>query len=375
LETLVRGLRTVHDNETAPLPQAERERVSSSWTSGSQWALSARLDPERGEMVRSALAAVAKAEALSATDALVRLAEIGLAALADGRARSLSGEEQAAVVVHVDAARIQEPEPADDAAMPVARSAERGRVLAMGRIADGPGLPPAVVERLACIGRVRLAIRDGDQPGRSRRLVTPRQCQALKIRDGDCCAYPGCRNKRGLEAHHVQHWLHGGRTDLDNLILLCEMHHQAHHHGEFAIQRLGRGRFRFWRGGRELPAWIDPSALSTDPGPIEAEQDHVVATAATPRPALIVQDDRFGTDSVTVCPFTADPTEAPLIRLKIEAGKPVGLTGTSRLMIDKLTTVQRRRLGAKVGDLDHTTMLRVNRAIIVFLGLAGGRTS
>jgi hypothetical protein len=163
-------------------------------------------------------------------------------------------------------------------------------VLPVARIADGPGLPPAVVERLACIGRVQLAIRDGDQPhsdvldlGRSRRLVTPRQCQALKIRDGDCCAYPGCRNKRGLEAHHVKHWLHGGPTDLDNLILLCEMHHQAHHHGEFAIQRLGRGGFRFWRDGRELPAWIDPSALNADPAPVENDHDDVTATAATPR--------------------------------------------------------------------------------------------
>lgn len=92
-----------------------------------------------------------------------------------------------------------------------------------------------------------------------------------------------------------------------------------------------------------------------------------------PRPALIVQDDRFDTDSVTVCPFTTDPTEAPLIRLEIEANESVGLTGTSRLMIDKLTTVQRGRLGMKVGNVDDTTMLRVNRAIVVLLGLAGSK--
>jgi hypothetical protein len=318
LETLVRGLRTVHDNETPPLPRADREKVSQGWNANSQWALSARLDPERGEVVRSALAAVGKDGELSAADALVRLAEIGLAALADGRARPLACEEQVAIVVHVDAARIQEPGLAHDPATPAARSAERAptptqsdtsaepavgeapvqrarsaeraRLVPMGRIADGPGLPAAVVERLACIGRVRLAVRDGNQPhsdvldlGRSRRLVTPRQCLALKIRDGDCCAHPGCRNRRGLEAHHVKHWLHGGPTDLDNLILLCEMHHRAHHHGEFAIQPLGKGRFRFWRDGRELPAWIDPSELIAEATPIEGEHEQVAATAATPR--------------------------------------------------------------------------------------------
>lgn len=91
LETIVRGLRTVCDNED-PAPRAEREQVSQSWTQHSQWRLSARLDPERGELVRAALAAVGKAEDLSAADGLVRLAEIGLAALADGGApRNLRG--------------------------------------------------------------------------------------------------------------------------------------------------------------------------------------------------------------------------------------------------------------------------------------------
>jgi mRNA interferase MazF len=68
-----------------------------------------------------------------------------------------------------------------------------------------------------------------------------------------------------------------------------------------------------------------------------------------------------------VCPFATDPTEAPLIRRETEANESVGLAGTSRLLIDKLTTAQWRRLGTKVGNVDDTTMLRVNRAIIVFL--------
>jgi mRNA interferase MazF len=93
--------------------------------------------------------------------------------------------------------------------------------------------------------------------------------------------------------------------------------------------------------------------------------------AGKPRPALILQDDHFDTDSVTVCLFTSDATEAPLFRLEIEPSTTNGLDARSRLMIDKITTVHRRRLGSKVGVLDDADLVRVNRAAVVFLGIAG----
>ena len=93
--------------------------------------------------------------------------------------------------------------------------------------------------------------------------------------------------------------------------------------------------------------------------------------AGEPRPALILQDDRFDTDSVTVCLFTSDVTEAPLFRLEIESSAANGLDATSRLMIDKITTVHRRRLGSKLGALEDADLVRVNRGIVVFLGIAG----
>jgi mRNA interferase MazF len=93
--------------------------------------------------------------------------------------------------------------------------------------------------------------------------------------------------------------------------------------------------------------------------------------ASKPRPALIVQDDHFDTDSVTVCPFASDPTDAPLFRLEVSPSTANGLDATSRLMIDKLTTVHRRRLGSRIGVLDDADLLRVNRGIVVFLGIAG----
>ena len=94
--------------------------------------------------------------------------------------------------------------------------------------------------------------------------------------------------------------------------------------------------------------------------------------AGKPRPAVIIQDNRFdATDSVTVCGFTTDPTEAPLFRLPIDRAAENALDVPSPLMVDKITTVARNKLGRRIGRLADTDMLRLNRAIVVFLGLAG----
>ena len=92
--------------------------------------------------------------------------------------------------------------------------------------------------------------------------------------------------------------------------------------------------------------------------------------AGKPRPAVILQDDRFDTDSVTLCPFTTDPTDAPLFRLAIEATPTTGLGTTSRLMVDKITTVRRSKLGERIGELDDADIVRLNRAVVTFLGIA-----
>lgn len=98
--------------------------------------------------------------------------------------------------------------------------------------------------------------------------------------------------------------------------------------------------------------------------------------AGKPRPVVIVQDDRFdATASVTICAFTTDPTDAPLFRLSVEPSEQNGLRGPCRLMVDKITTVPRTKIGSRVGRLDDEDVLRLNRAIVVFLGLAGGAAS
>ncbi len=92
--------------------------------------------------------------------------------------------------------------------------------------------------------------------------------------------------------------------------------------------------------------------------------------AGKPRPAVIIQDDHFDTDSVTICPFTSDPTDAPLFRLEVESSSVNGLREPSRLMVDKVTTIPRSKLGDRVGVLAGADMLRLNRALVVFLGVA-----
>lgn len=94
------------------------------------------------------------------------------------------------------------------------------------------------------------------------------------------------------------------------------------------------------------------------------------AYTGKPRPAVIVQDDHFDTDSVILCPFTTDPTDAPLFRLLINPDSGNGLDQPSRIMVDKITTVRRSRLGSKIGVLDDANVLRLNRALVVFLGVA-----
>jgi mRNA interferase MazF len=95
-----------------------------------------------------------------------------------------------------------------------------------------------------------------------------------------------------------------------------------------------------------------------------------------PRPAVIVQDDAFdATGSITLCPFTTHVAPAPLLRLTIEPSEENGLRVSSQLMIDKITTVSKSKLESRVGRLSVEDIVRLNRAVLVFLGLAGPASS
>jgi mRNA interferase MazF len=93
--------------------------------------------------------------------------------------------------------------------------------------------------------------------------------------------------------------------------------------------------------------------------------------AGKPRPAVIVRDDRFdSTDSIAVCAFTTDETEAPLFRLAVSPSALNGLRSPRRVMADKITSVPKSKLGDRIGRLEDEGLLRLNQALIVFPGLA-----
>ena len=93
--------------------------------------------------------------------------------------------------------------------------------------------------------------------------------------------------------------------------------------------------------------------------------------AGKPRPVVIVQDDSFdATDSITVCAFTTDVTDAPLFRLAVQPNERNGLRSACRMMVDKITTIPKSKVGVQAGKLDDEDILRLNQAMLVFLGLA-----
>jgi hypothetical protein len=128
-----------------------------------------------------------------------------------------------------------------------------------GVLPDGERISAAAARRLACDARILPLVLGGASQvldaGRSRRLVHGPLRRALTVRDGGC-AFPGCdRPARWCDAHHLRSWSGGGRTDLDNLVLLCRHHHRLLH--------APAGGWRAKLGTDRLPVfvpppWIDP---------------------------------------------------------------------------------------------------------------------
>ena len=90
-----------------------------------------------------------------------------------------------------------------------------------------------------------------------------------------------------------------------------------------------------------------------------------------PRPAVIVQSDAFNEShaTITVVPITSTVIPAPLFRITVDPSPANGLRRISQVMVDKIVTVQRERVGKAVGTLDSDTMARVGRSIALWLEL------
>lgn len=90
-----------------------------------------------------------------------------------------------------------------------------------------------------------------------------------------------------------------------------------------------------------------------------------------PRPALVIQSDLFEElPSVTLCLVTSELRDAPIFRITVDPSPDNGLRRVSQIQVDKVLIVARERIGGTIGRLDDTTMLKVNRSLAVFLGIA-----
>lgn len=168
-----------------------------------------------------------------------------LAAAAADADRRAGDPPRREVVVHVDAAVL-----ADDAAA--------GRA----HLEGGPALHPAQVRRMLCEATVVGMLHRGREPlahGRARRFATRAQRRALYRRDRGC-ARPGCTETRPerLHAHHIRHWLFGGRTDVTDMVLLCDTDHGLVHDEDLVLSRRDGRLTALTRDGRRV--WGRPDA-------------------------------------------------------------------------------------------------------------------
>lgn len=147
-----------------------------------------------------------------AADALVQLASQSLG--------SDSDPDRATVVVHVSAEAL-------------------ARGVGSGEVENGPGLSIETVRRLCCDGRVEVVAENSNGVivgiGRASRTIPAWMARSLRRRDQGC-RFPGCHRRRWVHGHHMNYWSSGGRTDLDNLISLCQFHHRMVHEEGWKIE-------------------------------------------------------------------------------------------------------------------------------------------
>jgi hypothetical protein len=261
--------------------QAEREQERRSlrmWNGRDGFRLAARMPVADGAVVRTALERVAEQLAEERRELPPEPPECLLAdalqVVASARLAEDPDPDRACVVVHVDAAAL-------------AGSAAGGAVL------DGDvPVHVEVARRLACDGRLELVAEGPDGValgvGRARRTIPAWLLRQLRRRDAGRCRFPGCRSTRWLQAHHIQPWEWGGRTDLDNLCLVCSRCHRLVHELGWTVSGNANRELVFRRPDGSVVA-NEPPALR--PAVREALERAVVRVAVRPRTCR----DRFRT--------------------------------------------------------------------------------
>jgi HNH endonuclease len=127
-------------------------------------------------------------------------------------------------------------------------------------VEDGPAIHPETARRLLCTARLQAVIEDGAgvpfRLGRMSREPTAAMMRLFRYRDREC-RFPGCGARRFTQAHHIVPWEHGGRTDLDKLLLVCFWHHKLVHEYGWAVECDADGTTR----------WFHPDGTPYHAGP------------------------------------------------------------------------------------------------------------
>jgi hypothetical protein len=267
LDRLVRGYRRAVSLESAEAAYRDRF-LACEWDEDGSICIRGRLAPEDGALflkaIRAGRDAIGEREAADSAgsqggsaepqpsqrvndaDALMEIAEGALA----GNSGPRPGGERHQVIVHADAEALAGAEEA-----------------AGCRIDDGPAICAETARRLACdASLVNILHSEGSvlDVGRKTRAVPASMRRAIDARDEGHCQFPGCENRRWVDAHHIVHWARGGQTRVDNLVLLCSRHHRLVHEGGFGVARVADGSLAFRRpDGKPVPAVPSPVRGST----------------------------------------------------------------------------------------------------------------
>jgi hypothetical protein len=276
LDRVARGYRFTKRRDAAELEKEQSLRVTQDYDGGLATLLG-RLAPEDAALFSAALERARRS----------RASELS----ANGSAEPFGNERDAAVKprrpTNIDALRAMCETVLANGPTPAA-GPDRTRVVlhvhsdtGRGHLHDGPELAIETVRRLCCDSGGREVQVDATMPfdlGRTTRQVSTKQRLFLSIRDGGC-VFPGCTERRFVDAHHIIHWLDGGPTDVTNLVLLCYRHHHAIHEGGYRVALSTTGPLCWRPDGEPLNPSPHPPALE---GPGIDEQNEAAGLAITP---------------------------------------------------------------------------------------------
>ncbi len=153
---------------------------------------------------------------------------------------TLNGESEARMAAETLAENV----PAGTCEAPGQNNPAETHQINQKNVPAGTLLHPQTIRRLACDGGLVTILEDpkGEplNAGRKTRAIPPSTRRALVSRDRHC-QFPGCSQDKYVEGHHIVHWANGGKTKLDNLVLLCGRHHRAVHELGYQIRRVNHG--------------------------------------------------------------------------------------------------------------------------------------